>query len=287
MTELNWKSLSHEELEGEYSPSSCVDGGIGPLIGAYGSRSRSVREACVAAGLRVVELAYGDAPTQTLDLVAPRIAGSLAPLVVFIHGGYWQELSKLESFFGAQDCLAQGAAFAAVDYTLAPHASVDEIVDECHAALAAIVQAAPDHGIDRSRIVIAGSSAGAHLAAMAALRTGDSWRAAGLALLSGVYDLEPLVNTYVNDALGLDTTTAMALSPVHQDLSGLPQTIIAYGENETTQFKRQSDIFAAALAEAGPAVTRFEVLERNHFDIVFDLCDPHTALGEAVLALVK
>ena len=286
MTNLDWTSLSHEELEREYSPSSCVVGGIGPLIEQYTTRSRAARDACAAAGLPVIEMRYGPAPTHTLDLVAPRSTGSLVPLIVFIHGGYWQELSKLESFFGAPDCLARGVAYAAVDYTLAPHATVGQIVEECRSALLAIFEAAPEYGVDQNRIFIAGSSAGAHLAAMATIRRSSSWRPAGLALLSGIYDLEPLVPTYINEALGFDSEMAKTLSPIRQELAGLPPTLIAYGENETIQFKRQSDTFADALASAGTPVTNIEVPGRNHFNIVFDLCDPQTPLGEALLSLV-
>ena len=289
---LGWTSLSREDLEREYSPSSCIGGDIGPYIAQYRSRSIAARDACYAAGSPVVELSYGPKLSQTLDLSVPQTGETLAPLVVFIHGGYWQELSKAESFFGATDCLDQGVAYAAIDYTLAPEASLDAIVTECEAAIEFLVETAQTHGIDPSRIVLAGSSAGAHLAAMVALRTNDGWQPAGVALLSGIYDLEPLLGTSINDALHLDEAAARANSPLRFELANMAPTVIAYGANETDQFKRQSNVFGRALVSAGSSterlsVQRFEVPMRNHFDIVFDLCDLTSELGNAVLALTS
>jgi arylformamidase len=141
-------------------------------------------------------------------------------------------------------------------------------------------------------LFVAGSSAGAHLAAMLLvsgwqLETGLSDRAiSGAILLSGIYDLEPLLPTYVNAPLRLSLADAEKLSPMAL-LPGLPKpTIVAWGENETGEFKRQSQSYASRLRAAGFPVTALEAVGRNHFDIVFDLANPESALGRATLALV-
>ena len=283
---LNWRSLAHSDLEREYSPSSCVAGGIDDLISQYESRSEAARQWCIDAGLPIVEIAYGPLASQTLDLVTPPAADDPVPLVVFIHGGYWQQLSKKESFFNAPDCLEQGIAFASIDYTLAPHADLGQIIDECRSAVAAVLDSAPVHGIDVDRIMVAGSSAGAHLAAMVGLGLDTGWRPASLTLLSGVFDLEPLVSTYVNEAVGLTTESAHLHSPAQADLAKFPPTLIAYGDNETDQFKKQSEGFATLLRQHERSVTTHEVADRNHFDIVFDLCDSNHELGMASIALL-
>ena len=182
--------------------------------------------------------------------------------------------------------LRHGAAFAAVDYTLAPDASLDEIVDECRQALAVLASSAGEHNIDPERIIVSGSSAGAHLAAMTALGS-NGWRPAAVALISGVFELEPLVNTYVNDAVGLDVNAAHRNSPLRADLTGFPPALVAHGDNETNQFKRQSSVMATALRKASTNVTELELPDRNHFDVVFDLCNDKTELGRAVLALIQ
>ena len=282
-----WRTFDHAKLEREYSPSSCVpNGDLGPFIQQYIDRSATARTR-VQADATFAEIRYGDATSQTIDVATPAWTDRNTPLIVFIHGGYWQQLSKHESFFAAADSVERGIAFAAVDYTLAPEASLDEIVRECHDALGALRSRAIELGVDPDRVFVAGSSAGAHLAAMVALGTSqDTWRPAGCCLVSGIFDLQPLVNTYVNDAVGLEADDALRNSPLHLNLDGFPPTVVAVGSNETNEFKRQSTAMSAALSDVGTVVEQLEITERNHFDIILDLCDDHAELGAALFELV-
>jgi arylformamidase len=104
--------------------------------------------------------------------------------------------------------------------------------------------------------------------------------------LSGIYDLRPLVNTSVNDALHLDESTACEVSPQFIGLDDFPKSIVAWGAVETAEFKRQSRAFASALDSKVRLFSQFEVADRNHFDLPFDLGDRTTVLGEAVQALI-
>lgn len=308
-----WRDLDAATREREYSPSSCIGGNYQPFIQAYIERSRDARSRTPGR----LDLAYGPGPSQRLDLFvpAPRPGGAaLAPVLVFIHGGYWQELSKSESAFAAGQCAAQGIALAALDYTLAPRASVAEMVVECRAAVAWLEDHALMLGLDAGRIVVAGSSAGAHLAAMTALAglSGVSGvgglggvggvggtsganvapaalapRIRGVVLVSGIYELEPLVGTSINAALRMTPESARELSPALRDLRGFPQTVMCWGEVETREFKRQSRDFAALLERACTPCEAFEVPQRNHFDVILDLADPGTALGRALMNLIR
>ena len=141
--------MSLAERADAYSPSTMVGGDLAPFLKVY----RDESAAAYAALPEVQTLAYGERPSQTLDLVLPAVQ-SPVPLHVFIHGGYWQELSKKESFFAAQGTLSQGIAFAALDYTLAPDADMDAIVAEVVAALRYLRAQADDLGIDAKRIVV-------------------------------------------------------------------------------------------------------------------------------------
>lgn len=289
---LGWRQLSNEDREREYSPSSSVGGDIGAFLANYRSESDDARRACAEAGRSVRTIAYGEQGTQTIDLVTPAVDGddnehgdSAVPCVVYIHGGYWQQLSKLDSFSPAHEFGERGIAYAAVDYTLAPHATLAEIVDECRAAVAHVRTRAGDFGIDSERIIIAGSSAGGHLSAMVGLEP-DGWRPAALVLLSGVFELEPLVGTSINDAVGLDAEQAQQLSPARLPMQRPPDTVVAWGEIEPQQFKLQSQLMAQALHKAGASVTSLEAAGRNHFNIVGDLGDVSTALGAAVDELI-
>lgn len=276
--------LSIEEREREYSPSSCIGGDYQPFVQAYARLSRAARSATPGR----LGLAYGRRATQRLDLFVPPAApGAAVPLLVFIHGGYWQELSKEDSAFPASHCAQQGWAFAALDYTLAPHASVAQMVGECRDALAWLHANAANLGIDARRMVVAGSSAGAHLAAMTAM---PQPRVAGVkacVLVSGIYTLEPLVGTSINAALGLTPESARQVSPALLPLQGFPPSVVCWGEVETAEFKRQSRDFATQLERAGTPCEAFEVPQRNHFDVILDLADPATRLGRAVAVLLR
>lgn len=265
--------LADDEREQAYSPSTCLPGrNYSPFIDQYISRSESARQQYPVHTLR-----YGPARTQTVDIAIPDSAASPGtppgphPIHVFIHGGYWQELSKKESLFSARELLGEGTALAAVDYTLAPDATVDQIVDECCDAIRAIRSSASELGLDPDAMTVSGSSAGAHLAAMATLRLAPTERPHGLILLSGVYLLEPLIGTTINDALNLDAPSARSLSPLLHPLDGFPPTVVAYGDNETDEFKRHSQAMVDALTEVGVAASEVERPGRNHFDVVFDL----------------
>ncbi|MEM7342292.1 MAG: alpha/beta hydrolase [Actinomycetota bacterium] len=282
---LRWAEMTAAERERAYSPSTCVpDGDYSPYIEAYRARSD---QAWSAAGAPWSVVAYGHHPMQTVDLVVPS-AGRKPPLLVFIHGGYWQELSKEFSRFAATSALSRGWAFAAVDYRLAPEVSLDEIVDDCRNAVGHVVAAAVDRGANATRVVVAGSSAGAHLAAMVALDRADQDRStvAGLVLVSGVYELEPLIGTSINDRLGLDVAAARRNSPLHMAPDAMPPTLLAYGSNETGEFKAQTDSFARLAGGAGVSTTSIEITDRNHFDVILDLAEPNTVLGDAVAELV-
>ena len=293
--------LNDADREREYSPSSCIGGNYAPFIKAYADLSAQA----LARHAARRDLAYGPQPAQKLDLFLPATgtgattgdsaeAGSALPaLLVFIHGGYWQELSKNLSLFGAPGALAEGAAFAAVDYTLAPHATVHDMVMECRTALRWLHAQADEFGYDASRIVVAGSSAGAHLAAMAGLRSwaDDADLPVGLpaasVLVSGIYDLSPLIGTSINDALSLTSANVTAISPLHWPDLGAPPSIVCWGEIETGEFKRQSQAYADVLAAAGALTDRFEIPARHHFDVIIVLTTPGTLPGDASLAWLR
>ena len=275
--------LSVAERELEYAPSSrLTDGDFGPFVEQYAARSEAARRS-----LPVRTIDYGPGPANTIDLTIPDRASAPGapldgplPIHVFLHGGYWQELSKRESLFLGREDGNRGVALAAVDYTLAPAASLDAIVDECCAAVRAIRAVADDHGLDPDALVLSGSSAGAHLAAMTTLRLPAGERPAGLILVSGIYLLEPLVGTTINEAVGLDRSSAVALSPLTHPLDGFPPTVVAYGDDETDEFKRQSRALVDALTETGVKVSEVELPGRNHFDVVFDIVPDLTDILE-------
>ena len=286
---LRWPSMTDVEREREYSPGSRLqDGNYQPFVAKY---RRASEEAWSRLGKRpgvsIHVVPYGDAASQTIDVAVP-VADQPTPLLVFIHGGYWQELTSSDSLFPSQTCLEQGWGFAAIDYTLAPEASLDQIVDECCLAVSTLAGQAEALGFDASRLILTGSSAGAHLAAMVANnQNGIGADVAGLVLVSGIFELDPLIGTTVHNRLGLDREAARRNSPLKFKVPKFPSTLIAYGSDETSEFKAQSDAFANHLAAAGTAVSLLEIAGRNHFDVIFELAQPGTPLGDAVSQLIQ
>jgi arylformamidase len=281
----NWRNWPLAERERQYSPSSCV-AAIEPFLDAYVTRSRDAetRFRCQK------NLRWGERSDELFDYFPAASTG--APLLVYIHGGYWQEHSKDESLFAAPDCVASGIAFAAIDYTLAPRAGVATIVEQCRRAIASLHRQAATLGFDARRIYVSGNSAGAHLAAMLLV---GGWQAgygladeviAGGVLLSGIYDIEPLMGTYIDAALHLTAEDAAMLSPLRLKFGRPVKTIVAWGDNETDEFKRQSRVFASALVRSGFPVSAFELPRTNHFDIVFGLADRGSLLGQATIELI-
>jgi arylformamidase len=262
----------------QYSPSKLVDD-LPSILHEYAARSARAR-----AELPMRTLRYGPGSRMTLDFFPARPA---APMFVYVHGGFWQEMSKDDFGFPALDLVPAGVAFAALGYGLAPHHNLDEIVASVRLGLRWLVAHAVELDVDPGRIHLGGGSAGAHLVAMALL---DGWAPAGLfagaTLVSGVYDLEPVRHSYVNAPLRLDAKAAARNSPIRHLPARLPPLILARGGRETGEFARQHTEFAAAASGRGGPVHELVVSHRHHFDLTFDLADPATALGSAVLAQV-
>ncbi|MFT5500186.1 MAG: arylformamidase [Woeseiaceae bacterium] len=281
-----YANFDQESLDREYAPSSCIDD-INVYLEQYAAKSESARNTALVAGHCQLNLSYGPSAQQTLDLFVAD-AASEPPLHVFVHGGYWQQLSKEDSSFAAPVFLDNGAAFAAVNYTLAPHISLTGIVQEVRAAVAWLYGNAAELGFDREKIYVSGSSAGAHLATML-LQT--DWACfdvpadviRGLCAVSGVYDLVPVSLTAVNDKVGMDLLEARAMSPLLHEVNNRCPAILAYGENETAEFKRQTNDYLALLRGQNMSVVCKEIPGRNHFDVILDLADAGSWLSRMVL----
>ena len=233
-----------------------------------------------------LDLRYGSSPRQTLDVFAvPRPRGAL----LFIHGGYWRALDKSSHSFVAGPLLDQGVSVAVMNYDLCPAVGIPHIVEECRQAVAWLVRHGAEYGMPVERLVIAGHSAGGQLVAMlfatdwAAYGVSPYVLAAGIAI-SGVFDLEPLVEVSFNDDLRLDVATARAMSPIHRVPAGGAPLLLAVGANETSEFIGQTHRLWDAWPACHPtgASAPLVVAQRHHFSILSDLGDPGSELCAAV-----
>ena len=199
----------------------------------------------------LLDLAYGTADKERLDFYPAYENG--APLLVFIHGGWWRSLDKSDFTFVVPAYRRAGFNVALTNYTLAPEASIEEITMQQVRALAWLYRNAERLEFDRHRIVVAGHSAGAHLTAMmmAALwpvfgNDLPSDLVKGAVLMSGLYDLDPVrYADFVNVDLKLDEQSAMKLSPAWMPQSHTAPFITSVGDLESDEFKRQNTLIAS------------------------------------------
>lgn len=244
------------------------------------------------------DIAYGPHPRETLDLYTLQQADG--PLLVFIHGGYWQALSKADNAFVASGFAgAAGLAnVAVINYPLAPEADMDRIVASVRRAILFLWREAAPLGFDPGRIHVGGHSAGGHLAVMAILT--DWGRLDGAApadlvksgcSVSGLNDLRPIQRTYLNEKLGMDDAVAARNSPLLllPDFAGpLPPLVCAVGGAETPAFhQQQHDFVIAWQGQGAEPVTAITVPDRHHFDIIDELAQPGTALHRAMASLLR
>ena len=264
------------ELDVQLSPSRSAKDAMGVLTRHVAVTSTLEADPALAVTRRI---AYGAAERQRIDVVRPVDAAGPRPCVAFLHGGFWQEGSIDGSSFAARSLAAEGFATAAVGYRLAPDVSVTQIVGDVVDALATLRARAGMLGIDSARIVLAGHSAGAHLAACIACGLGpaaalrEEQLPAGLLLVSGVFDLMPVASSYVNDLARMSAREAEDLSPLLvRPRRDLPVHVVV-GADEPEAFRIQSDALATAWAPALSRLTVEQAAGRDHFDILDELAD--------------
>ncbi|MFL1377193.1 alpha/beta hydrolase [Nocardiopsis protaetiae] len=269
--------MPSERLDLEYSPSSAARDPQRSLR-LYRERGDAARSR-----LRVQEsVPYGDGPGELCHVFPAGAPGRPAPVLVFVHGGHWQESGIDDACFAAENAVSHGFAYVAVGYGLAPERTLPDMIASVSRALAWIAESGPSRGLDPDRVYVAGSSAGAHLLACA-LADPATPRARGALLLSGLYDLAEIPDTYVNDALGLPPGTARRCSPLWMAAPRCDAVLLAAGRHETRTYLRQQQEYEARLAASALPVVSRVIADRDHFDLPLDLCDPATAFGRLSL----
>ena len=216
---------------------------------------------------------YGNSERTAVDLFQ---AGA-GPVVAFIHGGYWQAMDRSLFSHMARGLNQRGVNVGVVGYELCPTVTLAEIVEQVRDACAALTRRTGE------RLVVAGHSAGGHLAACMLADPRAHVRVAYS--ISGLFDLRPLTETRLNGALRLSADEAERLSPLLQ--APCPGSVLdaVVGEAESAEFHRQSRSMVEAWGAAG-AATRYESLPgANHFTAIAPLADPGSAMVERLLEL--
>lgn len=240
-----------------------------------------------------LDVAYGTEPGQTLDMFpARRARAGGAPLLVFVHGGYWRAMDKSDHSFLAPAFTRAGAAVAVVNYRLVPSVPLEDLVRDVLAAVTWCYLHCGQYGADPQHVYVAGHSAGGHLAAMMLACEWPRWHGAlppnvvkgGLAV-SGLFDLEPIMHAeFLNTDLKLTLPRVSALSPAWMRPATHAPLMTAVGGLESDEFKRQNrliaerwkDVFSRDVPMPG----------HHHFSICDALGDPASPLHRAALDLL-
>ncbi|MCL6530853.1 MAG: alpha/beta hydrolase [Meiothermus ruber] len=224
-------------------------------------------------------LPYGPGPKETLDLFP---APHSRALLVFIHGGYWRAFDKDDFSWIAPPLVRAGFSVAVINYALCPSVSIAEITEQCRRAVAWLYRAHPQP------LIISGHSAGGHLTGeMFATPWADyglpSRAIVGGISISGLFDLEPLIQVSFNSDLQLDAASARACSPAYKQPTVQAPLVLAVGALESNEFHRQSRL----LKEAWPAICTEVIALPNchHFNVLDALTDTNSPLWEPFLRL--
>jgi len=268
----NWAALSQGERDAAYDNTNAVANSAA-LIVARNEASAKFRATHAAA----LDIPYGKRERTRIDLYPAR--DKAAPCLVFIHGGYWQRNSREVFATLVEGVAAHGWSVAIPGYTLAPEASLSEIVGEISLALDWLAANGASRGI-AGPVVLSGWSAGAHLTAMA---LDHPVVAAGLAI-SGVYDLGPIRDTVLNVALKLTDEEITRLSPLRLPVVQ-KHLAIAYGSAELPALAWDSHNFYQARAAAGAPGELVAIDGADHFTILEQLQRADGALTRIALAL--
>jgi arylformamidase len=281
-----WRHYSDQRaLDAQFTLDSISD------LESVMSRRLILSERARATTPHCIGLPYGPRPEARLDLFLPPKAAQPAPVLMFVHGGFWRSLDAATFSFVGGAFAPAGALVAVIDYPLIPIVRMAEIVEHVREAIGWLHAHAAEYGGDPHRLHVGGHSAGGHLTALALDRSWHSTAGIGAGAIrggiaiSGVFELEPLRLSFQNETLELSSEEATLFSPQRKLPADAPPLILAVGGAETQEFLYQTIDFSVAWQNAGNSAQLHVAARRNHIDILTDsLAEPSEPLHRCVLA---
>jgi arylformamidase len=272
---LDWRKMSQQDRDRGLNNGEAVAGSA-DIVSDWERRSAEMRKRYPDH----LDMRYGPRERNRIDFLKARDKG---PTLLFIHGGYWQQRAKETFALFAEGPLAYGINVALIGYTLAPEATLDQIVAEIGTGIEFLAGQLPALGGDGKAIVVSGWSAGGHLTAMALTHRHVR---AGMAI-SGIYDLEPIRHSYLNVKLGLDEAMSRRNSPMMEAGGVMKPLSLVVGSAELPLLRKQTADFAAHRAKHGLPVTYEEISGVDHFTIMNQLSSPHGRITTLIRQLFE
>ncbi|WP_050626150.1 alpha/beta hydrolase [Bradyrhizobium viridifuturi] len=272
---LDWRAMSQQERDLGLNNGVAVKGSA-EISAGWEQRSAVLRQRHP----QHLDLRYGPRERNRIDFLK---AGDGAPTLLFIHGGYWQTRAKEVFTIFAEGPMAHGINVALIGYTLAPDATLDDIVAEIHAGIDFLAGQLPRLGAATNGIVVSGWSAGGHLTSMA---LSNAHVRAGMAI-SGIYDLEPIRHSYLNEKLRLDEASSRRNSPMTQEGGTAKPLSLVVGSAELPLLRKQTADFAGHRARYGLPVTYEEIEGADHFSIMNQMLAPQGRITTLIRQLFE
>jgi len=231
---------------------------------------------------------YGDSPGEKLDLIRP--SSSDAPVLIFIHGGYWFSMDKDDYAFALEPLVSAGALIASVNYTLCPEVTMDTLVQQVRKACAWVWRNVGDYGGNPDKLHVSGHSSGGHLTAMMVATDWSTFEEnlpksifKSAVPISALSDLEPIRLSTVNDNLLMDADTAKRNSPLFLAPSSVMPISVVVGGGETEEFHRHSHGLAETWRGAASQMKYIEVPGHDHFTMIAAMTEEDSPLTATLL----
>jgi len=285
-----FRSFTREELDQQYDATASI-----PDRECLIKKFKELSQNLVGNQRHKLDISYGPNVDEQVDLFFPENLSPLAPVHVFLHGGYWYQFTKSEWSFIAEALCGRGAIVAVPTYSLCPKMKVSEIMRQMQRFIVWLQENIGSHGGDPDQIYLSGHSAGGYMA-VALLLT--DWNAdytlpqdviKGVTTISGVHDLQPLQFSYLQSKLRLDESELglLSLSEKLVRYRGKATINCFVGGDETSEFHRQCKDLAEIWQSHNHTGMWTSIAGRNHLDILFDLSESQGPIAQKISVQMK
>jgi arylformamidase len=271
----DWHQMDRQTLDDSYNNTKAVPESPA-MFNAWIERSKAFR----AAHSQYLDISYGPLEREKIDYYS---AGPNTPVVIFIHGGFWQARSKNDFAFLAESYLKEGISVAMVGYPLAPEANMDQIVASSERAVKFISQHLSEWGGNPKNVVLSGWSSGGHLSVTSI----NGMKVKAVVPISGIFELEPLIGSFLNKNLQMDLAIAKRNSPMLNLPKGKTPIYLFVGGSELSEMRRQSYDFANKLKASNYPVVFVDIPGKDHYTMLEQFEFPEGAIHSRIVAAIK